>query len=49
MASMNRKWCIAILLILVDYIVFVAPIGSIILAYMIITKDKSAFKLIEDI
>lgn len=46
---MNKKWAIAILLVLIDYLVFFAPIGSLILAYMIITKDKSVFKLLEDI
>jgi len=46
---MTRKWAVALGLILLDYIVFIAPIGSIILAYIIITKDKSAFKLLEQI
>jgi len=46
---MTRKWAVALGLILLDYIVFIAPLGSIILAYIIITKDKSAFKLLEQI
>jgi len=44
-----RKWYVALGLILIDYIVFIAPIGSIILAYIMITKDKSFFDFLEQI
>jgi len=46
---MSKKWAVAIGLVVIDYIVFIAPIGSLILAYMIISKDKSFFNFLEQI
>lgn len=44
-----RRVIVAVLLVVFDWVTFIIPIGSIILAIMIIWKPKELFKVIEDL
>lgn len=44
-----RKWVVALLLLLLDWLTFFVPLGSLLLAYIIICKPKDVMKLIEEL
>jgi hypothetical protein len=44
-----RKWIVALLIIVIDWIIFFVPLGTLFLAYVIIAKPKWFIEFIETI